>query len=388
MHYFDHKALLKKASRYYERGIIQRSWIESDETLFPLRISFKRIGEREIREHYPVIRREAAALAKISLPFEYRSFRFPSIGEQRLPVAVRFDDRGVLLAAIGKEGVFSDFVKESRIVLDAFPQLRSLLIEKPLLIEKHSGSWRCLMQVCRYFLDHPQPGIYLRELAIEGVDTKFIERHRSVLDLLLSLLLPEEAYDVEITALANGAFERKYGLRYPLPQIRFRILDPALTLSGLDDFAIPVDSLAGLKLSAERVFVVENKMSFLSFPNAERSIVVFGSGYGVGYLKAAKWLQGKELIYWGDIDSHGFAILSQFRSAFTQVRSMLMDEKTLDRYRSLAVEEPEGKCFAGEALSLTEEEQKMLGTIRSEHLRLEQERIPFDAVIEAVRSFT
>jgi len=388
MHYFDYKALLKKASRYYERGIIQRSWIESDETLFPLRIPFKRISEREIREHYPVIRREAEALAKISLPFEYRSFHFPSIGEQRLPVAVCFNDRDMLLAAIGKEGVFSDFVKESRIVLEAFPQLKSLLIEKPLLIEKHAGSWHRLVQVCRYFLDHPQLGIYLRELAIEGVDTKFIERHRSVLDLLLSLLLPKEAYDPEITALANGAFERKYGLRYPLPQIRFRILDPVLTLSGLDDFAIPVDSLTELDLPVKRAFVVENKMSFLSFPSVESSIVIFGSGYGVGYLKAAKWLQNKELIYWGDIDSHGFAILSQFRSAFTQVRSMLMDEKTLVQYRDLSVEEPEGKRFVGEALSLTEQEQKLFRMIRSKHLRLEQERIPFDAVIEAVRSFT
>ena len=384
MHYFDHKALLKKASRYYERGIVQRAWIEGDETLFPLRILFKRIGEKTIREHYPAIRREAEALGRVSLPFEYRDFRFPSIGEQRLPVALRFEERDTLLTALGKEEAFRDFVAESRNVLEAFPSLKRLLIEKPLLIEKYSGAWHRLVQVCRFFLDHPRPDIYLRELPVEGVDTKFIERHRKVLDLLLSSLLPAEAYDPEITTLASGAFERKYGLRYPLPQIRFRILDTALTLSGLDDLAIPVDSFAQLDLSVEKVFVVENKMSFLSFPKAERSIVIFGSGYGVGYLKTAKWLQESTLIYWGDIDSHGFAILSQFRSSFGEVRSMLMDEETLGRYRSLCVEEPSDKRFEGEASSLTEEERSVLERIRTEHLRLEQERIPFDALFEAL----
>ncbi|NOR71215.1 MAG: hypothetical protein GQ532_16210, partial [Methylomarinum sp.] len=53
----------------------------------------------------------------------------------------------------------------------------------------------------------------------------------------------------------------------------------------------------------------------------------FGLGYAVNLLAEAQCLQDRALFYWGDLDTHGFAILLRLRHYYLQVKSMLMDEK-------------------------------------------------------------
>ena len=49
-------------------------------------------------------------------------------------------------------------------------------------------------------------------------------------------------------------------------------------------------------------------------------MVIFGAGYGFEMLAGADWwLQVVGFIYWGDIDTHGFAILDQLRRRFGHV---------------------------------------------------------------------
>ena len=376
---------MKKALRLYERGDLQKAYIDDDERLFPYRIGLKKVSERGIKNNFNTIRKEAESLFHSRLPCETKSFRFASIGEQTLPVAVLFESREHLLAVIEKEKAFIRFRERYGMILADFPTLKPLLSHKPLLVEHYDEEWGRLLAVCRFFVNHPAPALYIRELSIEGVDTKFIERHKKVIDLLLMQLLNPEEYDAEISTFSGYGFERKYGLNYPKPLIRFRILDPILKIAGLDDVSLPLDQFSRLELPAERIFVVENKVSFLSFPPLPKSIVIFGSGYSVGYLKEATWLQNKKLIYWGDIDSHGFSILSQFRTAFSDVVSFLMERKTAVRFEHLAVKEPEGKTFEGEAGFLTDEERNLLEEIRSKGYRLEQERIPFDYVVRELK---
>ena len=58
-------------------------------------------------------------------------------------------------------------------------------------------------------------------------------------------------------------------------------------------------------------------------------------------LARAVWLHRCQLHYWGDIDTHGFAILDQLRSYFPHVASFLMDRETLLTHRLHWGEEPE-----------------------------------------------
>nr|WP_274600657.1 DUF3322 domain-containing protein [Halorhodospira neutriphila] len=115
---------------------------------------------------------------------------------------------------------------------------------------EHAEEWPQLLAVCAWFRDHPRPGIYLRQLDIPGVDTKFIESRRRLLGELLDLVLPAEAVDTRYTG-ARG-FEARYGLRQAPTRVRLRLLDPELAIRGLTDLAVPVEELARLDLAAHR----------------------------------------------------------------------------------------------------------------------------------------
>lgn len=126
--------------------------------------------------------------------------------------------------------------------------------------------------------------------------------------------MPSTAIDAQ--ARGARAFSRRYGLRDKPLRIRLRILDPRLAISGLSDLEMPVEQLAALHLEHRQVFVTENETNALAFPAQAGSILLFGQGYALDRLGDIPWLHRCPLHYWGDIDTHGFAILDRLRAHF------------------------------------------------------------------------
>ena len=137
-----------------------------------------------------------------------------------------------------------------------------------------------------------------------------------------------------------------------------------------------------LGASISRVFMTENKINFLPFPQVKDSVVLFGAGYGFEVLREAQRLARSRIHYWGDIDTHGFAILDQLRSQFGHVTSFLMDRSTLLAFESVWGE-VEQKTLR-DLPRLDPEERSLHDDLRDNrirnNLRLEQERIGFDWV--------
>ncbi len=135
----------------------------------------------------------------------------------------------------------------------------------------------------------PRPEIYLRQVDLAGIHSKFIEGQRGVLAELLDLALPADAID----AAASGAaqFTRRYGFRDKPLRVRFRWLDPQAPdwVSGGDgDYTVSQVAFARMEPTARRVFITENDINFLPFPPAADSLVVFGAGYGFEALALAQ----------------------------------------------------------------------------------------------------
>jgi hypothetical protein len=153
------------------------------------------------------------------------------------------------------------------------------------------------------------------------------------------------------------------------------------------DIATPATQFASLQIPVQHVFVTENEVNGLAFPDAAESIVVFGLGYGVDLLASIPWLKRCEVHYWGDIDTHGFAMLDRLRAACPAARSMLMDREILFFHRALWVHEP--SPFRGVLTRLCPSEQKLFTALAQNEfgkgVRLEQERISFRHVQLAVR---
>jgi hypothetical protein len=377
-----------RAARFWDNGRFLETWLKG-EPFFPLVVPFRKPSARELLDDFGAIRdwlrglrasSKAEAGYGYNLVYETRTHR--QLGEQSLPREVRFDEAEDYLRFIGKERAFRRFQSLAGLIGTEQPPLRAWLESKPLAVLEHAEDWPALLAVLGHFQTHPRPGCYLRQLDIPGVDTKFIERHRGLLAELLDRVLAAEAIDAGVTGVRDHGFERRYGLRYPEPLVRFRVLDRALARRcGATDLSLPAGEFRSLELPCREVFVTENKINGLCFPDRPGGLVIFGLGYGIGTLRDVPWLAETAVRYWGDIDTHGFAILSHLRGHLPRTDSFLMDRETLLAHRHLWVEEPEVTRTLADLANLTAGEQALYRDLREDvhgpRVRLEQERIGF-----------
>jgi hypothetical protein len=159
-----------------------------------------------------------------------------------------------------------------------------------------------------------------------------------------------------------------------------RMLDQEIRnqVGGLGDISAPCDGLAALNILVSRVFVVENLQTGLAFPDMPGTVVIMRLGYNVDALAKLPWIARAQCIYWGDLDTHGFAILNRARTYLPQLQSVLMDEGTLLTHKALWGEE-KAPHPADELPQLTDAEQAVYRGIKKhlwgQNVRLEQERI-------------
>jgi hypothetical protein len=119
--------------------------------------------------------------------------------------------------------------------------------------------------------------------------------------------------------------------------------------------------------------ITENKMTFLTLPLLTNTIAILGGGFKVSSLAAISWLRDCPIIYWGDLDAQGFQILSQLRSIFPHVTSLMMDEETLLAFAEFCVVGT--PCRVRQLPHLTEEEHTLFLRLAQDEKRLEQEHI-------------
>jgi hypothetical protein len=388
----DLDALRRRVKKEWDKGRILSARLTGD-AMFPLRIPLKQPSPGEIGEQFIQVKdwiHQLTGHEKSRKGFGYelswREVNHRQIGKNRIPTAAIFDHEEDALRFINKQQeafVFSDCCQN---ILEAFPELKPWLVEKPMTVLAHAGKWPRLLSVLRWLQDNPRPGIYIRQLEIPEIDTKFIEQHRKILAGLLDIVLPAAAIDE--SARGVSGFEERYGFLTKPAQIRFRILDPALSINGLSDLQIPAGDFADLDMEGtERVFVIENDINGLAFPETKGAFVIFGLGYGLERLAKAQWLADKNIFYWGDIDTHGFAILDQLRHYFPQTRSFLMDRKTLMAHQPLWGTEP--VPVVRELTRLTAPESALYADLVQNRfaraLRLEQERISYSLLKEELK---
>lgn len=368
----------KKASRIYPE--ILRNSIRRVGS-FPLNLR----SDKKLSKDFATMSKEIAHLmseAKDRKGFGYtiisEKIKTRSHGLQDIPQSIRFDTLQDFLKFIGKVKEYEEFIFTCNLINSEIPQLKEWTVKNPLKVVQNQNEWENLLKVCRYFKQNPKPNQYIRELPI-SVHTKFIERNKGIIRELLDILLTDQINDV------YKDFEKRFHLKFSEPIIRFKILDKEISheyFSGIDDLSIPVSQFEKLKLPVKRVLVVENKTTLytaLTLPKMDRSIVLFGSGFSVHNLKGTQWFSNVELLYWGDLDVQGFEILSQFRSYFSHVQSLLMDKITFEKFFENDKGTPTG---VSTKLNLTEEEQLLYHILKANNWRLEQEKIPFHWVKE------
>lgn len=381
--------LQAQVHKLWDRGLLLAS-VAGGESVFPRRLALKGPDSRALGERFSEVRDWIAGLVANEglYRIEWRSVNHRVLGANRIPSAIWIDTLEQALGLIGKHRAAERFAGMVERTRETRAELIPWLAKRPLRALALAEEWPQLLAIVDWLSKHPRPEVYLRQVDLPGVHTKLIEGHRGVLAELFDLVLPGEAID----ATHTGAFGfcRRYGFLDKPARVRFRMLDPTVRLLPMasdQDITLTQAAFSSLAPPVATVFITENEINFLAFPNVRDSMVIFGAGYGFANLATVHWLQEKNILYWGDIDTHGFAILNQLRGFFPHTVSFLMDRETLLAHRQFWGSEPQPQT--GDLLRLTTEEQTLYDQLRQHtwgvSVRLEQEKIGFRCLAAALQ---
>ncbi len=305
--------------------------------------------------------------------------RWPLLGTQRLPEALTLPDPEAVAALIGQAEQWQRARRRYLGILEIWPALAAVL---PRHLEVLTG-WpdqelEQLTELLRWLLDHPRSDLYIRQLPVAGMDSKWLEGRQKVVKDWLGAIAGEGSTD-DLYALT--------GLRRLPVMLRMRVLDPGLRqrIGGLGDIQAPVAELAALELPVEQVLIVENLQTGLALEDLPGTVAFMGQGYAVEPFGEIPWLGSLPCYDWGDLDTHGVAILDRLRQYLPQARSLLMDEETLLAHRELWSHEL-SPAYGRELPKLDAAESALYQTLCTGRwgpgVRLEQERIPWGYVMD------
>ena len=179
-----------------------------------------------------------------------------------------------------------------------------------------------LFAVLDWLGSHPDVSRWsARQLPIPRVDTKWLDKN-----MTLVCSLTERDLDNE--------------LRQRPTVVHLTYVDPDYLAKGCRRHdAWTAGDQHELAYRPHTVVVVENRDCRVFFPELKGTVVVEGGGAAATALVAKiPWVRDAErVVYWGDMDADGYAILARFRAALPKVSSIFMDNVSMTRFAEQGV---------------------------------------------------
>jgi hypothetical protein len=317
---------------------------------------------------------------------EWVTRRWPS-GEQSIPHRLVVPSAAAAAELLGIHAQWERLLARYALWRADFPELSAQSVVLRICDEVLGGysdaDFMRLMRLLSWLRANPCSGMYLRQLPVEDIDTKWIEARRGVVADLARLLLQRQD---------AAHLHEACGLTLEPPRLRMRILDTQMRqkVGGLGDIQAPRAEIACLPLQPRHVLIVENLNTGIAMPDLPGTIIFLGLGIAVNLLDGVNCIsQADRILYWGDIDTHGFIALARARKRLPKLQSILMDESTLRVHQALWVTESKPSRVEHPEW-LTEEELAVYEGLRTnrwgDRVRLEQERIGWPMALAAVKA--
>ncbi len=355
--------------RQWENRTLRETRLLRAESSWPLRLPIGRPASKLIRMDLDAVKRHVETWRDVRIgevvwgPIRYRAAE----AAVEVPIAWLLRRPSEWIEACGKESIqrecqaMAALVEQSaEIFHPLWVRRRSLWRGKPLAeVVLAARLAMALEPGCAH-------GLPLRALAVEGIDTKFFERHGRLITALL-----DTRFDGEVDKLGLEAFLGA------LTEV-----DHWLLVVDLDGSLLPFrkqrvrsSELQDASLPGERILIIENESCQHHLPTVPGTIAVLGAGFDLAWaagLRKAK----KRIAYWGDIDTWGLQFLAKARSVIGSLEALMMSVEVYRQFRDAAVPEP---VVAGtsEPTGLTPSERPLYHLLLSERRgRLEQEFLP------------
>lgn len=360
--------IVARVRRRWDDGALLRGYAE-DEPFTPIEIALRGPTPSQIGDDVSAARDWVASLdtgRRDDRRYElrWREIGGRQIGRNRLPthaVVSGYDQAWALLGTAAEVRRFGEILASAR----DHPPVREWIVAHPNRALRLAGEMPRLIAAYDWLDSHRQSGRYLREISAPGVDTKFAERQRAVLAAMLGV------------PSSTSGFLSGLGLRAKPGLVRFRPHRALGFAAALSEVAARAEELADLDLRPSKALIVENEISYLSVDVPVDGVVFWGKGFEVDAVGRLPWLADVEVGYWGDVDTHGFAILDRLRAWLPHARSVLMDRETLLAHRDRWVAEDRPATSALTRLGAEEHALyvDLVGDVLGQRVRLEQERI-------------
>lgn len=307
-------------------------------------------------------------------------------GEQTSISRILFETKDDFLSFINENKSYKRFYNAIELVKESHLLSNEKICEwskshlNDLQSEPESSHYWSDICLCAEWLNKNQDSkLYIREIPLP-VHTKFIEQNSKLIQSLT------EKSD------STHSFEETFGLKTKPCSVRFRSLSEKVSLpfstTNLSECQIPIKDFECLDKEfsdqINNIFIVENEMVYLTFPKVPNSICIWGHGYTVNSLNNVEWFNSKRIYYFGDLDEHGFDILSSYRRFYPNTQSFCMNSKTWNKYQEFAVE---GNALDGNKVpeNLINDEKAVFMTLHNSlKNRIEQERISVEYIKEAI----
>jgi hypothetical protein len=368
-----------RLGRKWQSGVLLAAFA-SGQPFEPLGVPIRGPASSEIAERLAAVQEWVADWQRAGrgvLRVEYRKIGGRQVGSNLIPCRAWLDSYDQVWKLLGVAADVRLLAELTEATQATCPTLVPWVERHPMRTLRLADRWHRLLTTVQWIDERQVPGLYVRQVDVPGVDTKFIEGNRGVLSELLDLQLPSGRVDV-----GAADFELRYGFRRKPGYIRFRADD----FDGWRELSVRAEDFGAPPAGITRAYVLENEITYLAVPCPPRAMLILGGGYAVPVLESLGWLADLDLVYWGDIDTHGFAILDRMRRRFSSVRSMLMDRTTLLSHRDKWVTEPSPTSSSLEFLD--GDEAALYADLVADRLgrsvRLEQERIGFGLIERAM----
>jgi hypothetical protein len=355
----------------------RRRWLEGADA-WPLSIPLGIPTERQARNHLADVQawqaRWHAWRGEGEIVWTER--RWSGLGTQKLPERMVLHNPKQVAIWIGEAERWQRATGRYALMTDRWPLLAGTLSNYfDELADYSEEDFQRLVAMLKWLEAHPDSRLYIRQLPVAGVHTKWLLARKALITSLLRPIRAAHADDTDFYSLT--------GIRREPVLIHLRLLDSEArrAVGGLGDITASVEDVARLQLPVHRVYIVENLQTGLAFGKLPGAAVFMRLGYAVDLFGEIPWLGQLPCYYWGDLDTHGFAILNRLRHYLPHARSLLMDEATLLAHQGLWGQE-RAPVNGAELPLLTNDEQLLYRDLCNNRwgtrLRLEQERIPWE----------
>ncbi len=329
MAYISPREIELKAAKAYPKYL--RQWFDgTHEAFFPYAIRGFFDGNADDLKRFIASDQALGAMEKLNRGWGYTVHRERKtkriLGSNDFICGVTIDTEFDLLSLAGKSEEFAESVKMINTIRCHFPGLESWIKSNLQTLYRYADIVGGLIAVTQFFIANPSPNCFARQIPVP-VDTKFIERNRTVLHQWLDLLLSPDGIDAN-----ESDFYRRFGLRDKDNHVALRFLDASVQAEigvPFDELSLPLSVISKLSPNGVNVVIVENDLNLLTLPLVKRGLAIRGQGMAVTRLQKLRWLANNCVYYWGDMDIDGYHILARLRHLIPNVQSVLMDWTSL-----------------------------------------------------------